>query len=147
MQQWSSTSQCQLQCPILSALVDKFSSHRITLYRTWVSAPLIVVPIHCSQCQVVESIRAKIRITPESFHHSQFCFCLVISDSPFPIARLVELFRDIASSLNPQVAALLAKPPHLSRDKVVNGKNKENGTGSALVILLAITEKDLTSAS
>ena len=89
----------------------------LTFQRTWVSAPLVVVPVNCSQCQIVQSIRAKIWVTPESIFS---LFWLFSSNSPFSIAGLVELFQDIASPLDPQIATLLAKPPHLSGNKEVN---------------------------
>ena len=53
---------------ILKIMLDFANQH------TWISAPLIVVPVDCSECQVVKSIRAKIWVTPEKFYHLQSCF-------------------------------------------------------------------------
>ena len=61
--------------PISTSMSDSVSpEHSIfkfmfsfTFQRTWVSAPLVVVPVNCSQCQVVQSIGAKIWVTPKSF--------------------------------------------------------------------------------
>ena len=91
--------------PISTSMSDSVSpEHSIfkfmfsfTFQRTWVSAPLVVVPVNCSQCQVVQSIGAKIWITPEILLRYLLA---ATSRPPFSIAWLVELFRDLAPSLH-----------------------------------------------
>ena len=91
---------------------------------TWIGAPLVAVSVNCSESQVVESVGAKIWITPEILLRYLLA---ATSRPPFSIAWLVELFRDLAPSLHSQVATLLAKPSHLDTcglcEICVNGKN------------------------